>query len=300
MVDRRRFLLGSGAFAAAALLGGCGGGGPGSSPERTGLLQVPGAQLYYEVRGSGPPLLMIHGGMVDAGSFAAVAPLLAEHRTVITYDRRGNSRSPLAGPAGDLRLDQQAEDAAALLGELVDEPPAVFGSSGGAVVALELTARYGDRLGIVVAHEPPVPAVLPDAAAQQAKYAAVLRTYRSAGTQQAFAEFQAVDPGPPDPVGDMSYPADPALDERIQANLDLLLAHEMLPFTSYRPDLPALRAKGPAFVAGVGRYPGPVARRIVEALATQVGGAPMVFPGDHTGYMCRPDEFAGALHTVLG
>ncbi|HEV8599394.1 MAG TPA: hypothetical protein VGQ69_08555, partial [Gemmatimonadales bacterium] len=53
-----------------------------------------GTDLYYELRGSGSPLLLISGATGDAGHFERVASLLAGEFAVVTYDRRGNSRSP--------------------------------------------------------------------------------------------------------------------------------------------------------------------------------------------------------------
>lgn len=304
MVTRRTVLLGA---AGATLLGACGGNPaqpPGTStprlpPVRSGYLPVPGARLYYETRGTGQPLLMIHGGAVDAGSFAALAPELAEHYTVITYDRRGNSRSRLDGPATALRLDQQADDAARLLEKLVDERPHVFGSSGGAIVALELATRFQDDLGTVVAHEPPTPAVLPDAEAETAKYEAVHDLYRREGLDTAFQRFMALDPGEQDPVADRAYPADPEFGSRIEDNVEFMVANEMLPFVRYRPDLAALRTKLPALVLGVGHYRAPVASRIVETLAARLGTTATEFPGDHTGYMWRPREFASTLRAAV-
>ena len=63
----------------------------------SGLIQAGTTKLYHEVRGSGPALL-ITGGTGDAGEWANLAPTLAEECTVVTYDRRGMSRSPR--PAG--------------------------------------------------------------------------------------------------------------------------------------------------------------------------------------------------------
>jgi pimeloyl-ACP methyl ester carboxylesterase len=86
-------------------------------------LKVPGASLYYEVRGSGPVLLLISGGPADADIFSAIAPFLADKYTVVTYDPRGNSRSPLDGAPDDWRADVHGDDAARLL-EAVGNRPA--------------------------------------------------------------------------------------------------------------------------------------------------------------------------------
>ena len=61
-------------------------------------VMVNGAELYHEVRGTGPPVLLIMGATGDGGHFDALARVLADDFTVITYDRRGNGRSPV--PAG--------------------------------------------------------------------------------------------------------------------------------------------------------------------------------------------------------
>jgi pimeloyl-ACP methyl ester carboxylesterase len=57
------------------------------------IVTVGPVQLYYEVRGGGPPVLFIMGATGDAGHFATVADQLADKFTVVTFDRRGNSRS---------------------------------------------------------------------------------------------------------------------------------------------------------------------------------------------------------------
>ncbi|MFZ0962416.1 MAG: alpha/beta hydrolase, partial [Terriglobia bacterium] len=102
------------------------------------LLRVPGAQLYYEVQGSGPVLLLIPGGPADAGIFSPLAALLADKYTVVRYDPRGNSRSVLDGPPqdreGDQNMDVHGDDAAQLLAALGGGPAFVLGSSGGAQI----------------------------------------------------------------------------------------------------------------------------------------------------------------------
>ena len=61
------------------------------------VLEVPGAQLYYESVGSGPPLVLIPGGNGTAHIFGPIMQHLAEHYTVTAYDRRGFARSQLVG-----------------------------------------------------------------------------------------------------------------------------------------------------------------------------------------------------------
>src|SRR5919106_862322 len=94
--------------------------------ERT--LKVPGATLYYEVRGSGPVLLCISGGPTDAGMFSDLASRLADRYTVVCYDQRGHSRSALDSEPEDIPVALHADDAAAILAALGDEPAYVYGS----------------------------------------------------------------------------------------------------------------------------------------------------------------------------
>src|SRR6266849_4060283 len=146
-------------------------------------LKVPGATLYYETRGSGPVLLLIAGGGTDAGVFEAVASVLAHDYTVVTYDPRGNSRSPLDGPSTEQQIEVHSDDARRLLSTVADGPAAVFGSSSGAIVVLDLIARHPTVVSRVVAHEPPLLELLPEAAKWRAFHDDVYETYQREGTE---------------------------------------------------------------------------------------------------------------------
>ncbi|MGW1375683.1 alpha/beta fold hydrolase [Streptomyces sp. NPDC002446] len=99
---------------------------------KTGTMTAPGAEIHYEVRGSGPAVLLVNGGDGDAAMFGPLAALLAEDHTVITYDLRGNSRSRLTGPPAEQRIEEHGHDAHLLLTEVAaDEPAYVFGTSYG-------------------------------------------------------------------------------------------------------------------------------------------------------------------------
>src|SRR5207302_5950443 len=136
---------------------------------KTATLNVPGASLYYEVRGAGPVLLMMPGGPADAGAFRNIAGYLDSDYTVVTYDPRGLSHSTLEVPVQDDRIVEIfADDAHRLLTATAKEPAFVFASSGGAVIALELAARHPEQVRTLVSHEPPAPALLPDPARERA------------------------------------------------------------------------------------------------------------------------------------
>src|SRR5215470_11234921 len=117
-------------------------------------LNVPSAQLYYEVSGSGPLLLLIPGASGTGESFRPLASHLVSYYQVVTYDRRGFSRSSLAGPQDDEhRIVTDADDVRRLIEHMTNQPVIVFGSSSGAIVALEVISSSPEQVQIVVAHE---------------------------------------------------------------------------------------------------------------------------------------------------
>src|SRR5229473_420754 len=111
-------------------------------PIKTATLKVPGADLYYEVRGAGPVLVMMPGGPADAWVFRDIAGILASNYTVVTYDPRGLSHSKLESPLDkELIVQVFADDVHRLLAALAGkEKGFVFASSGGATISLKFAA----------------------------------------------------------------------------------------------------------------------------------------------------------------
>jgi pimeloyl-ACP methyl ester carboxylesterase len=270
---------------------------------KTGTLQVPSASLYYEVRGSGPVLLMIPGGPMDADGFKGIADRLADTYTVVTYDCRGNSRSPMQGSWDDLTVPLFADDALRLLDAVSPDPADVLGSSGGATYALDLVARYPGRVRTLVAHEPPVGELLPDAARYRALNEQVGETYRSEGTfaaMQLFATGVGFGNGGPPPRGEQT-PEEAAAQARMGANL-ALFAGRLIPIIgNYEPDLAALQRNSARIVVGVGdeSTPEQMVYRTAHELAGRLGSQPAQFPGGHGGFGSHPDGFAATLREVL-
>ena len=111
-------------------------------------VEVNGASLFVAEQGTGDPLLLIHMGLSSSVSWAAVAPLLAEHYRVITFDLRGHGHS--TNPVGALPLDQLTDDVAALIEALKLERPFVGGWSYGGDLAVQLGIRYPGRARALV------------------------------------------------------------------------------------------------------------------------------------------------------
>ena len=268
---------------------------------RTDRLGVPGATLHYEVGGSGPVLLLIPGGPADAGAFAPIRGELSDRYTVVTYDPRGLSRSPFDGEPQDTSVGTFADDARRLLAAVGAGPAYVLGSSGGALVGLELVSRHPERVRALVAHEPPLTRLLDDAD-EHARFAReVHETYLSEGVGPAIGKFLAatgLDEDPPQPPAGPTPEMAEAM-ARMQGNLDFFLGHMWLPLGDYAPDVSRLRSL-PITVAVGEASEGQLAYRAAVALAERLGREPVIFPGDHGGFNTEPGAFARRLGEVLG
>lgn len=285
---------------------------------------VPGGRLYTERAGDGPPLLLIPGGGGDAGMYERVAPLLARRYTVLTYDRRGNSRSRFTDPDAAIDVAAQAGDAAAVLDHYGADRAYVFGGSGGAIIALDMLARHTDRLLGVVAHEPPLVSILPEGSPERRELVEIGRIAREKSPLRAYAAFgamtmteppwlfrsslgQAIVAGaarialPAGAVARRITGGEPSAMTRQLGNADLLLRRE-LPIIAlgYRPDLAALCGAAAPWRLAVGRgSAGKPYHRSTCVLAERLGVRCEEFPGGHTVYIDRPREFTTALEEIL-
>jgi pimeloyl-ACP methyl ester carboxylesterase len=114
------------------------------STAATHYLDVPGASIYYEVRGSGPLLALIAAPMGGSG-FAALVELMAQHYTVVTYDPRGSEHTTVTDRTEITTPELLAEDVHRVLQTVSDEPAAILGSSGGAVTGWRSSPRTRNR-----------------------------------------------------------------------------------------------------------------------------------------------------------
>jgi pimeloyl-ACP methyl ester carboxylesterase len=153
-----------------------------------GRLAVPGAELHYEVRGSGPLVLVI-GQPMTAEPFTPLADLLAADHTVVTYDPHGLGRSTVEDPSLPVTPEVQADDVALLIGHLGGGPADVVASSGGAVTGLALAARHPQLVRTLVAHEPPVCDLLPDGEHVRGVTDAIVEAFEQHGSGAAWGMF---------------------------------------------------------------------------------------------------------------
>jgi pimeloyl-ACP methyl ester carboxylesterase len=284
----------------------------------THTLRTAEADIVYDVRGplppagGRPPLFMI-GQPMTASGFDALASHFPD-RTVVTYDPRGLGRSTRKDGRVDNSPTVQAEDVHAVIEALGAGPVELFASSGGAVTALALVAAHPDDLITLVAHEPPMIPVLPDAEAAERARAAFRDVYEAKGWGAGMAAFIAMtswrgeftDEYFAQPAPDPAQFGMPAGDDGSRD--DPLLSDRSWAVSGYRPDPDALAAAPTRIVIAVGEESaGTFTGRTSVATAELLGQQATVFPSHHGGfvggdtpYAGQPEAFARKLREVLG
>lgn len=282
----------------------------------TRTLEVPGATLTYDVRGpipaaDGTPPLLLIGQPMDASGFGTLASHFPD-RTVVTYDPRGLGRSARHDGTTAQHPEQQADDLHALVGALGAGPVELFGSSGGAVTALHLATAWPGDLRTVVAHEPPLITVLPDAEHAQAAWRRVRDTYDAHGWGAGMAMFIAMTSWPGelspafgDPAPDPAMFGMPSHDDGTRT--DPLLSGASDAVVDYRPDVAALASAPVRIVLAAGiESQGLLTGRTTAALAESLGQDVAIFPSGHGGFLGdefgqpgEPEAFAARLREVL-
>jgi pimeloyl-ACP methyl ester carboxylesterase len=252
------------------------------------------------------------GQPMDASGFAVLASLFPD-RTVITYDPRGLGRSTRKDGRTDNAPTVQVGDVHAVTETLGAGPVEMFASSGGAVTALALVAAYPNDVTTLVAHEPPLIPVLPDAAAAERARAGFRDVYQAKGPGAGMAAFIAMTSWRGEFTDDyFAQPApDPALfgmqAEDDGSRDDPLLSDRSWAISSYRPDADALAAAPTRIVIAVGEESlGTFTGRAAVATAELLGQQAIVFPSHHGGflggefgYAGQPEAFARKLRDVL-
>jgi pimeloyl-ACP methyl ester carboxylesterase len=283
----------------------------------THTVETSGATIAYDVREpteppSDPTPLLLIGSPMDASGFATLAGHFAD-RTVVTYDPRGAMRSELTAGTDRSTPEEHADDLHRIIAELGDGPVELFASSGGAVNAMALVARHPGDVRTLIAHEPPLAAVLEDDEEARAAATAIAETYRREGFGPAMAKFIALTAhrGPLPASFATDPPPDPAAfglpTEDDGSRDDPLVGLNIVTCTHYEPDFEALAAAPTRIVlaAGAGST-GELAHRGADGVAERLGTDPVAFPGDHGGFFGgeygmqgEPEAFAAKLREVL-
>lgn len=264
-------------------------------------IAVNGVSLHFEVRGSGPPVLFVSGATGDAGHWAGAAEALSDEFTVLTYDRRSNSRSSGPPEGTEAPLGEQADDAAALLAELDLAPAVAYGSSSGAIYVTDLLLRHADVLTGAVMHEPPLIPVTSNPPAVGSTLGTLIADGMArGGPPAAMAAFlQGM-------VGDVAYASySPELIARCVGNAEVFFGLEMPAMKPYLPDRARLAQVEVPCVVAVGEEnaaPGSPLHWLCESSAWLAGALSVELtrsPGGHAPQASHPQPFVDWLRPVL-
>ena len=283
---------------------------------KTRTLDVPGATLTYDVRpgdSGDEPVLFLIGSPMGAAGFGSLAGHFND-RTIVTYDPRGADRSTKPDMTSESTPEEHADDVHRIIQDLGGGPVDLFASSGGATNALALVAQHPEDVRTLVAHEPPVAAVLPDRENAQSASQAVHETYMRDGFGAGMAQFIAVVSHQgefPDDFAQQPAP-DPAMfgmpTEDDGSRTDPLMAQNMISGSTYEPDFEALRAASTRIVIAAGvESEGILPSRAAFVVAERLGSEVAIFPSGHGGFMGgeygqpagEPEAFAAKLRDVL-
>jgi pimeloyl-ACP methyl ester carboxylesterase len=256
---------------------------------------VNGAALYYEKQGTGSPVLLIAGSTGDAGNFTRAADLLADEFTVVTYDRRGNSRSPRPSGWTTTSVAEQADDAAGLIDSLNLSPAVVFGASAGGLIALDLMIRHPQFVRAGIVQEPSIFSLLPDPmvalAPRRALIAEALQTEGPRAAIEALMRYLN---------DDALFAAIPSeILERMLGNADTILTIESPAFASWQLNTEDLTNLTVPITLMFADETLSVYKEVTHALAKQLKAELVVVPGRHAFYCYRPQDLADALRRIV-
>ena len=257
------------------------------------LLDIGSIRIHVERRGTGPALLFIPGGGVDATHFATLAELLADDYHTICYDRRGYYRSPAPPDSRDATVDDHADDAAALLRALGVEPVAVWGGSIGGIILLSLLKRYPDLVRAAIVHEPPLFTLLDEASRFRTALVTLNAQARREGARSVMADHARAELG--EAFNLLNSPAR----DRMLDNAEPFLLR----------DIPGLIRSIPGPEVTVSAVPTAVLRRAendrsmpgraAEELAKRLGVPLEFIPGGHIPYLTAPESTAASIKSIL-
>jgi pimeloyl-ACP methyl ester carboxylesterase len=248
---------------------------------RSTTVAANGTQLHYELRGSGPVLLFIPGAEGDAEEYARVVGLLQDEFTILSYDRRAYSRSPRPQGYAGTSVEEQADDAAALLQATGLGPATVWGNSSGAIIGLSLVLRHPEAVTAAMLHEPPLFAGMSDVKM-------VLDGLRRATVNGKVPFLKGL-------TGDDVYNGfSEAYKERLAADRTWI-DFEFDVFEYYRPlDEEFARVSTPVEVLCGSESP-PFFMEAATWLAERLGTNAAVIPGNHGVHYSLPDEVAKTI-----
>ena len=256
-----------------------------------------GASLKVWHQGHGPLLILIQGGGGDGARFNEAIPTLSQHYKVCTYDRRGNGQSTVAKPRM-LNPMESARDVTAIIRGLGFTKAALFGTSSGGIIALQVAESYPEFVDRVVIHEIPIVSLLPEESIRKvdAGYN-IYHTYLEQGAETALVHFRSSVTGKPIETAPAGAAAAKAPEPH---RLDYFFRYEFLVFHIYTPNLHRIRTSGVPIATAEGEE----SKGVFHATSARVQSeilhcTHVIWPGAHAPFVTDPTMFAVELHKTL-
>jgi hypothetical protein len=250
-------------------------------------------ELHYWSQGTGPLLIFVPGGNGHGRQYNSIMGVLESQYTVATFDRRQMSASQVKGPNKEFNPAQQARDVIAVMKALGHQTTSVFASSGGGIIALQMTVSYPETLDHVICHETPTTSLLSAKESTELMdfFFGLNDIYREGGVQptmQAFTKkiMVGMEHGPPRQAPELWNPIN-----QFENELHMGL---------YCPDLVKIVENMTSIAVGFGELSeGASYKRTVLEQAKRLGCEVVKFPGHHQGFETEPEKFAPVLVGLL-
>ncbi|EUJ23382.1 haloacid dehalogenase [Listeria grandensis FSL F6-0971] len=275
------------------------------------ILTCDGANLFYEISGQGPTLILIPGANGTGDIFKPASMFLKEHFNVITYDRRGFGQSTLtedmpqeaADTHSTYRLKTDAADVAALAQAVSGEEQVfIMGSSSGSIVAMETLQDFPEIVKQIAFHESPINTLLPAAKKWQDINAEITTTALTEnfalGMEKFATAMRTVEL-------DKKMMARPGVDLSDMDNpevqgIDYWFRYEIRQYTSREIDFNAFKQHRDKIrllngTDSKGSFPQDVMHVISDYLDLPIYD----IPGAHLGYIQKPEGFATTLMALF-
>lgn len=255
------------------------------------FLEKQDVSLYYEVRGEGETLILVHGMIVDAGLYENAARLLSRYYKVVTFDRRGNSRSRLKDdPAPQFSIDAQAEDIRDLMDAVGAEQAYIAGASAGAVIGQYFLCKYPERVKYLIMYEPAMLGLLASEDQGAAEWIAEIKDLiaRNKINTTLLKFSQSI--GEPD---DRSPAKTQEAAVRELDNVEFCFKNEFSRLIDYIPDLEELKKHRDIISVATGeKSAGTRYEKQAKVMAQLLDKEPVYYPGGHNLPYDLPKEFA--------
>ena len=251
--------------------------------------------IYMDICGKGEPIVMIHGIISDSTFFEGGVKYLADHYTVITYDRRGYGKSNTA-ECPDYTVHAQAEELVSILQAECREPAWIVGNSAGGLVALEAALWHPELIKGMILIEPSL-GYEPEERKKLLDWNKELNEYLEAGKiKRALPAFSRV-------IGSSkSNDNSITLEEmkKTYQNLQAFMFGELNEIQHYLPPIEQLRQlEMPVTIAVTEEGRESIFATSSLTAAEMIGWPVAWFPGNHNVAKEMPEEFSESVHRLL-